>query len=390
MHLQTMLKKILGNVMHQKRLATLTCLVQSTYHAKNMSLTQLGRSIDLPIQERSGIRRADRFLGNEKLAQERSAIYGVLMRYLVGNKKRPLILVDWTKLPHSHYCLLRASLVKSGRSQTLYEKVHEQSQEANAAVHREFLNELKAGLPQDCRPILISDAGFQNPWFEWVILLGWDYVGRVRGSGNKLYRGCNGDWRRVKDLFVGARSSAQTLGQLELAKTNPLLTWMYRIKEKAKGRHHRRRDGRQRTGRMEREQSKSAKEGLLLASSLKSGYGRASQVVRIYKQRMQIEENFRDMKSSSYGLGLSAVRTESKLRWQHYLLLILIASFWAWLVGYSVERENRHWQFQANSVKSRRVLSLFYLGCRAIKRNMTLRYEVIESALEYLGDLHHV
>lgn len=61
MHLETMVQKLFGKVMHQKRLETLVHILKGVFRAKNFSLTELGRSLALPVQERSCIRRVDRF-----------------------------------------------------------------------------------------------------------------------------------------------------------------------------------------------------------------------------------------------------------------------------------------------------------------------------------------
>jgi hypothetical protein len=45
-----------------------------------------------------------------------------------------------------------------------------------------------------------------------------------------------------------------------------------------------------------------------------------------------------------------------------------LASFAVWLVGTIAEMKNIHRQFQANTIKKRSVLSLFFLGCRVINK----------------------
>ncbi|WP_257999783.1 transposase, partial [Xanthomonas oryzae] len=44
-----------------------------------------------------------------------------------------------------------------------------------------FLQQLRALIPDDVRPILVTDAGFRTPWFRAVSAMGWDWVGRLRG-----------------------------------------------------------------------------------------------------------------------------------------------------------------------------------------------------------------
>ncbi|XXF08310.1 transposase [Pseudomonas sp. D2-3] len=54
-------------------------------------------------------------------------------------------------------------------------------------------------LPDQCVPILVTDAGFHRPWFQAVEAKGWYYVGRVRNRD--LYRDEQG---------YGNRSSSAT------------------------------------------------------------------------------------------------------------------------------------------------------------------------------------
>jgi hypothetical protein len=41
---------------------------------------------------------------------------------------------------------------------------------------KDFLVKLRSILPVDCQPIIVTDAGFKNPWFKEIKRLGWDYT----------------------------------------------------------------------------------------------------------------------------------------------------------------------------------------------------------------------
>ena len=79
MHVTGFLHKSLASVMHKKRLITLSMMVMTALRIKKISLTELGRCIDSSIQDQSGIRRADRFLGNKKLHKERELIHKIIV-----------------------------------------------------------------------------------------------------------------------------------------------------------------------------------------------------------------------------------------------------------------------------------------------------------------------
>lgn len=143
MHTKGFLHKTLSFVMQKKRFETLFILTQTVLETKQISLTELGRSMNLPIQARSGIRRVDRFLGNEKLHLERPLIIKAVVNRLLIGKVQADIIVDWTPVPNTKKHIIRAALSTTGRSLTLYEEVHDESKQANATVHRNFLRTLK-------------------------------------------------------------------------------------------------------------------------------------------------------------------------------------------------------------------------------------------------------
>jgi hypothetical protein len=148
---KNILHRMLSEIMHSKRLWTLVLLVETVLETKRLSVTPLGRSLKLPIQERSGIRRSDRFIGNRQVQAQGKAVYGELVKRLVGSKRGPWILVDWSHIPNTNYPVLRATLVAPGRALTLYKTVHPQSQQGNERVQRVFFKDAQ-GVVTGCQP----------------------------------------------------------------------------------------------------------------------------------------------------------------------------------------------------------------------------------------------
>ena len=81
-----------------------------------------------------------------------------------------------------------------------------------------------------------------------------------------------------------------------------------------------------------------------------------------------LEEGFRDLKSTKYGFGFEHVNTVHIYRLNVFFLIAMLAAFLAWVIGFLAESQNLQTQYQANSTRNRRVLSLFYLGYRIILR----------------------
>ena len=90
--------------------------------------------------------------------------------------------------------------------------------------------------------------------------------------------------------------------------------------------------------------------------------------MQIYRQRMQIEEAFRDLKSERYGLGLAASHTRTAERLAILLFIGALALFVLWLAGHAAIQQHRHYSYQANTRKRRLVLSVVSLGRHLMSR----------------------
>jgi transposase len=111
--------------------------------------------------------------------------------------------------------------------------------------------------------------------------------------------------------------------------------------------------------------SQREKEPWLLATSLQGDSARcAKKVIKIYQARMQIEESFRDLKT---GLNFNEGDTRKLERLTILLLIAMLAQFVLYLFGLAVKLMNKHRSYQANSVKSKAVLSYQFIGLRAFK-----------------------
>lgn len=107
----------------------------------------------------------------------------------------------------------------------------------------------------------------------------------------------------------------------------------------------------------------------LLVTSLEGGYTLARRIINLYKTRMQIEESFRDMMSSRWGLSLDEARGSSVRRYENLLLIGMLATLLLWLSGKVLELSKLHRRYQANTVSNRKVLSTFFLGARLFRQS---------------------
>jgi len=112
------------------------------------------------------------------------------------------------------------------------------------------------------------------------------------------------------------------------------------------------------------------------------------EAVKLYALRMQIEEAFRDLKSTRFGLSLELHRTYQLERLQVLLLIATLALMVAWLMGRAIEITGQHRHYQANTVRDRVVLSTIFLGIKVIDDpRVTLRLRDLLAAISALDKI---
>lgn len=387
MHATHLLDKAIRNqsqAIHTKRRLALIGSVQSLLNGKTLSVTGLGRSWQSQAYEKHSIKRSDRLIGSPLLHQDREALYKTMSHRLIGGHPQPIILVDWSDLSANRdFHLLRASIPVGGRALTIYEQTHHQAYAGKPRVHQCFLAKLKAILPEGCCPIIVTDAGFRVPWFKAVLALGWDYVGRVGGHTMMTPHG-QGDWLRVEYLFDKATTRARYVGHVDLARANPLSCHAYLMKKKKQGRVKKTVFGKRCLMKHSEKNAHRERTPWLIVTSLTGGASITKRVMQLYTTRMQIEEAFRDMKNSRWGFSLDEARVSSTARYDNLLLIGSLAHFTVWLTGIVAEMKQLHWRFQANTVKTHKVLSSFYLGCRVLDKGIVFRHHEYDEAMQLL------
>lgn len=99
MHAIKMLHQMLNKncpQIHYCRLTALVSVVESLIYGNTLTVTGLGRSSLRNISMKHSIKQSDRLVGNAHLYEERKSIYQMVTQRLIGNNKRPLILIDWS------------------------------------------------------------------------------------------------------------------------------------------------------------------------------------------------------------------------------------------------------------------------------------------------------
>jgi hypothetical protein len=352
--------------MHSARRQALENCIRSAATRNHLTVTSLGRGIGTEAYEKHRIKSADRLLSNLNLHREIPEIYREISRLFLSGLAQPVLLVDWSDMdPEQKNFLLRAALVCQGRSITVYEEVHPLERKDKPATHRQFLDNLKTIVPVSCKPIVVTDAGFRGPWFRQILETGWDYVGRVRHQTQ--YEVEPDNWQPCKSLYEQASEKVIWLNDVSVAKSNPFETTLVLYKGPSKGRHALNRNGEPKRSGTSLNAAEGWKEPWLLATSLPvQTKAQANAIVKRYGARMQIEESFRDHKSERFGLGMNMHKTKSTQRLTVLVLIGTLSCFYLHLLGLLARDAGLARRFQANTEKSRHVLSCIFLGTRIL------------------------
>lgn len=371
---------------HRARATALLKLVQALLSGGKLSLTQLGRHRSGPAYAKHHIKAADRLLGNPHLHGERDGIYRAIARTLLVGKKRPVIIVDWSDFElQRQFLMIKAAVPVGGRAVSVYERVYPFKRYNSPRTHREFLSALRSILPEGCKPIIVTDAGFRGPWFRAVESHEWDWVGRIRNR-IKYYREETGRWRFTDSLYKEATTKISHIGEVSLSRRHRYRFRMYLV-----------RAYQPRLGRPPRRRSKQTNAGLyrrlhrapwLLATSLPHGRGSARRIKQLYAQRMQIEETFRDIKCHRWGFGLRYARCNSARRLEVLLLISALSSLVLWLVGICGRALDWARRLQANTERRKTVLSTVFIGQQLVlRRDLDLPKAALDDALVELCGL---
>jgi hypothetical protein len=360
---------------HRSRATALMKAVQALLLCGKLTLTHLGRHRCGAAHVKHQIKAIDRLLGNRHLHAERDGIYRAIAATLLGSNRNPVVIVDWSDCEVGRqWVMLKAAVPVGGRAVTIYEQVFPFKRYNSPAAHREFLRALKRVIPESCRPIVITDAGFRVPWFREVEAQGWHWVGRIR-SGIKYFNESSGRWCATDSLYRQATPTTRHLAQVMLSRRKQYHARLYLV------RAYQPRRGRPPKRSRSRRYRKLHRAPWLLATSLPHERFSCRKIKRLYAQRMQIEETFRDVKNHRWGMSLRYARSRDGKRLEVLLLIAALATLLQWVFGVLARQYGLARHFQANTERRRSVLSLVFLGQQMLQRlNEFLSDKVLDDA----------
>ncbi len=363
MHVKQILTRCFSsvfNTMHRSRRAVFFRSIEALVTGHRLTLTDIARAWPDAMFVHAPLKALDRLLSNRHMPLHRLALQRNIARWLLRNKM-PLVIVDWADLKgDGRWYLLRASVPVGGRTMTLLDHVYPIAEQNTPKAQQHFLDLLKVVVGKDQPLVIISDAGFRSDWCRAVLRMDWHFVGRLRNNTKVCQVGTTA-WQACRRLHDEADQKACDLGDYRIVQGNPLDVRLVMIKHASRHRHGLNRDGSSQQDTDAKRARKRTQEPWLLHTSLSASQASASNIIKMYAKRMQIEEAFRDLKSSRFGVGLEHSQSRKQARLHILLLLQTLAEFVAWVMAITATL-TQHYEPVARQSKQRLKYSMQRLG----------------------------
>ena len=345
--------------------------IEAMVDARQVVLMELARQYPGATHTAAPLKALDRLLSNPRVQALRPSLYRAALARLWPVSKAVVVIVDWCTLTRDESLhLLRAAMPVGGRALPVWDEVHQQAKLGNASVHDRFLASLRALVPANRQPIVITDAGFSVPWFRSAQARGFACIGRLRGRTLLRPKG-EEEWASIKAFEALRMGQLVDLGRCEISKSHRHPARVVVYKSPPQGRKHRDAKGRIVRGGRSRTQARAAREPWVLVVSPALAHLSARKIVSHYRSRMQIEESFRDLKNPRYGAALRHSMTRVAARMEVLILLHALASVAAWLRGVAAQRDGDDERLLAHGQakrRGRRTLSLWRIGWEILRR----------------------
>jgi hypothetical protein len=317
--------------------ANLALLMGAILAKRTLSLTDLARAYPIPTERQTAnprhellhrLKRLSRFLGNERV--DPTAVQAAFIPHIVarlGNPRWLGLTIDWTSwettLPRlaggglRKYQVLTIAVPRRGRALPLLSVAYESDKlpVSQNRCEEEALAAVLAALPAGVRPVVIGDRAFGRAGLiEWLQARGVGYVLRLKRGclisapdGRRWKLGAEGLWRGQARWEPGVRYGTYHDKPRDLV-VNLACSWRApkRVRGDRKGKEY--------------------QEPWYLATNLAS----LDAAVAWYRQRMWLEETFKDFQST---FGLDEALVGSAARLGRLVAALSLAVAWLHLIA---------------------------------------------------------
>ena len=335
-------KSAFGKLLHHKQVLSIALVTLSVIYCVKMTIHEIGEAM---VRARGkgfakhGIKQVDRFMSNGKLRPV--DLRRGLVWFVVGDRKRIEVTMDWTDFDRDDQTTLAISLVlKHGRAIPLvWLNVRKSELEGRRATHEKTaVQELRHALPEDVRVTLLADRGFGDtklfdhlediPGFDFIVRFRQGYVLRAEGYTGKA----------AGAVYRNGRVRVLRRALLTNNERGPYTVVLYKARK--------------------------MKDSWCLATNHETDDG--LEIVAAYGRRFECEESFRDLKDWRFGLALKYTRIADEIRRDRLLFAFALAAYLLTLVGVVSEQLGFDRHLRANTVKHR-THSLFRQGREIVR-----------------------
>ena len=292
---------------------TLAHLVSAAMLAARISLAEIGRRLT-GTTAKHGIKRAWRFTDNNRF-EISDAMAGVICRLLKRKRKKPLVIgFDWVEVRNFH--TLAACAVMKGRAVPLLWASYPEWELAKSQNNLEegLLRLLRTLIPEKIEVILLADRGFGRTELARTCQeLCFHYVIRIQPDvwiETDAFRGNLADYPVKKGIRRLLR--CRQYRRQKPVKQNVVVYWKKGLPKK--------RD-----------------ECWFLMTDLERS---APSLVKLYAQRMTIEQVFRDHKNRRNGFALRNTQIRKAQRFDR--LLLILALVYLLLMGLGLHAQRKY------------------------------------------------
>ncbi len=330
-----LLESIFKEDVHVRRIFSLSQAVVGVLHATSLGIHAIGAGLAAAqnLDPKHTVKQVDRLLSNVGISVW--DIFESWVPFMVGQRKDIVVALDWTEFDADDQSTIVLSLVTShGRATPLIWNTVVKSELKNNRNKYEddLLVRFREVLPPDTEVLLLADRGFgDQKLFDFLKELQFHYV--IRFRGNIYVTAKDGERRKAVDWMNKDGRSIALRKATITADDCPVETVIC-------------------------VHDKKMKEPWCMASDLRIS---ATMAIKRYARRFTIEESFRDLKDSRYGLGLSSTRIGRPDRRDKLILIATLAVYLVTLLGAAGEALGMDRRLKTNTSK-RRTLSLFRQG----------------------------
>ena len=349
------ISSIVGDLLHPKRLESLSNAVKAFIKASSAAVVLMGAALATlhETKSKNAVKQIDRLLSNPGL--DVWFLFQTWVPYILGSRQEVVIAIDWTDYDRDDQTTIAANVITShGRATPLIWKTVLKSDLKGKRNQYEddILSRLSETIPKDVKVTILADRGFSDTkLYRHLDQMGYSFI--IRTKGNIYVEDESGEEKQAKE-WVAPNGRARMISKAVLTAE------------------------RYQAASIVTKKAANMKEAWILVTN--NPEISAQQACSLYARRFTIEEAFRDLKDAHFGIGLRDQRISRPDRRDRLIFIIALSTALLTLLGAAGENTGIDMHYKVNTVKTR-VYSLFRQGRMYFRDMDTMRQSWLEPML---------